>query len=119
MQLTLKNSGSVPLRVSPGFHPYFYRGGQAPTVANVTYKDLAEFAETKFIDGDIQHLAIASRQLTLQSSGLPRYAVWTDQLGDYLCVEPTQSGNAFLEDMSRTDEVQPGSQQVYRFAIVW
>ena len=119
LQLTLKNNGLSPLPVSPGFHPYFYRGGQAPTLAGVTYKDLTEFAEVKFIDGDNQHLAVAGRQLTLQSNGLSRYAVWTDQLGDYLCVEPTQSGNAFLEDITRTDTLQPGGQQVYRFTIAW
>ncbi len=119
LQLTLKNNGLSPLPVSPGFHPYFYRGGRAPTLAGVTYKDLTEFAEVKFIDGDNQHLAVAGRQLTLQSNGLSRYAVWTDQLGDYLCVEPTQSGNAFLEDITRTDTLQPGGQQVYRFTIAW
>ena len=119
LQLTLKNKGTVPLIVSPGFHPYFYRGKQAPTIDGTVHEDLSMFAEVRFIDGISQHIVTAGRHVQLESQGLPRYALWTDQLGDYVCIEPTQSGNAFLEDVSRADTLSSGGKRAYRFTIDW
>ena len=119
LQLTLENKGTVPLIVSPGFHPYFYRGKQAPTIEGTVHEDLSAFSEVRFIDGISQHIVTAGRHIHLESQGLPHYALWTDQLGDYVCVEPTQSGNAFLEDMSRADTLSPSGERVYSLSISW
>lgn len=82
------------------------------------YDDLAEFAEAKFISGHIQHLKLAGRRLLLQSDDLTRVQ-WTDQLGDYFCLEPSQSGFAFDEDISRGDTLASGEEKNYEFTVAW
>ena len=119
MRLTLKNSGTSPLKVSPGFHPYFYTAGKVLTLDGETLADLAEFAGTKFADGSDRQIVIGERQLSLHSDELTTWAEWTDQLGKYFCVEPTQSGNAFLDDMARTDTLAAGETREYLFTIAW
>jgi D-hexose-6-phosphate mutarotase len=119
MVLRFKNTGTSPLNVAPAFHPYWYRGGEMPKVNDVTYDDLAEFSEAKFIDGDAQHLHLAGRELTLRSGELTRWVQWTDQLGDYFCLEPSQSGFAFDEDISRADSLEAGAEKTYSFIVSW
>ncbi len=119
MQLRLKNVGTSPLKVAPAFHPYWYRAGVMPVVNEKTYEDLTEFSEAKFISGSTQRLKLAGRQLLLQSNELTSWVQWTDQLGDYFCLEPSQSGFSFDEDISRADTLEPSSEKVYKFTISW
>lgn len=119
MALTLKNTGSSPLNVSPGFHPYFFTGGKPVSIDSEQFVDLAEFAGTKFVEGTSHELVMNYRHLTLASDTLATWAEWTDGLGDYFCVEPTQNGNAFAEDMIGTDTLTPGEVRSYRCSIVW
>ena len=118
IQLRLKNKGESPLNVAPDFHPYFYRNDQAPVIDGEAIQDLAPLAATEFIDGPT-HQVDFGRGLRLHSSELTHWAVWTDQLGAYLCVEPTQSGNAFADDISRADTLAPGEEKTYNFTIKW
>lgn len=119
MSLTLKNTGESPLKVSPGFHPYFFKGGQVVQLDGVTYMDTTEFAGTEYADGTTRELAVAGRVLTLRSENLPRWALWTDDLADYFCVEPTQGGYAFADDIMRADTLQPGAERRYTLTIQW
>lgn len=119
MVLTLKNMGESPLNVSPGFHPYFFHAGRPITLNDERMIDLAELAGTKFINTKRQSLSIGDRQLTLTSQELKTWAVWTDKLGDYICVEPTQGGNAFAEDIGRADTLVQGEDKRYQFTLSW
>ena len=117
--LTVHNTGEVPLQVSPAFHPYFWHQ-PATDVAVDDEKIIPEdLAGTLFIDGDTHTVQFGPRHLTLRSTNLPRWAEWTDQLGSYVCVEPTQSGYAFAEDMARADEIAPAASREYRYEISW
>lgn len=118
MSLQLKNTGDAPLAVAPGFHPYFSYRGALPIVNNAPTTDLSHFLDTVFIDGNEQSLTVAGRNLTLRSDQLTKWAVWTDQLGGYLCVEPTQLGNAFVYDTS-PPLLEPGQEKTYTFTMHW
>ena len=99
MRLTLQNTGETPLAVAPAFHPYFAlpSSTQQVTVGERVY-ETAKLAGTEFVH-DATHLVVrlGNRSLTLHSTNLPTWAVWTDQLGEYVCVEPTMAGNAFAD----------------------
>ncbi len=118
-QLRLKNGGDLPLKVAPAFHPYWCLDGKAPEVNGVYYDDLAKFSEAQFISGDTVRLKLASRDLVLKSDELNQWAQWTDQLGDYLCIEPSQSGFSFDEDISRADILGAGEELKYSFTVTW
>lgn len=116
--LTLTNEASQPLRVSPAFHPYFAYKGEVE-IDGEKILALDAFQDAVFVDGAKHIVRTGGRLITLMSDSLSRWAQWTDQLGSYICVEPTQSGFAFSEDMSRADELKPGETKVYRFTIGW
>ncbi len=117
--LTIRNTGDVPVAVSPAFHPYFWHQPGTELVVDEERVVPEDLEGTVFIDGDTHHLQLGPRQLTVRSSNLPRWAEWTDQLGSYVCVEPTQSGYAFAEDIARADELAPAEMREYRYEIMW
>ena len=106
------------LLVAPAFHPYFAYDG-VPVLDGQSLSDLAPLAETIFVDGPTRQLATGRRTITLQSEGLPRWAVWTDGLGPYLCIEPTHSGNSFADSPSRTTVLVPGQTARYGVRVGW
>lgn len=118
-QLRLKNTGGSPLKVAPAFHPYWCLGGKAPEVNGIYHDDLAKFSEAQFISGDSVRLKLASREIVMRSGELDQWAQWTDQLGDYLCIEPSQSGFSFDEDISRADILGAGEELNYSFTATW
>lgn len=119
--LTVTNSGANNLRIAPGFHPYFTaRGGHDAIRINDEKQKLDELGETTFIMGERQSLAILGRHITLTSKELTAWAVWTDLLGSYVCVEPTLEGYAFLKSQpSEREMLRPNSTKTYSFTIDW
>lgn len=118
MQLTLVNVGEDELLVAPAFHPYFAYDG-VPVLDGQSLTDLAPLAETIFVDGPTRQLVTGLRTITLQSEGLPRWAVWTDGLGSYLCVEPTHSGNSFADNPAHAATLVPGQMARYGVRVGW
>lgn len=118
MQLTLANVGEDELLVAPAFHPYFVYD-DVPVLDGQPLTDLAPLAETIFVDGPTRQLATGRRTITLQSEGLPRWAVWTDGLGPYLCVEPTHSGNSFADNPAHATALVPGQTARYGVRVEW
>ena len=119
MQLTLHDTGDTPLLVAPAFHPYFAIGTEAPVLDGQTLHDRAPLADTVFVDGARRKLVACDRHITLRSTNLSQWAVWTDQRGPYLCVEPTYRGNVFAEDIAQADSIAPGQQRSYELCIQW
>ena len=118
MQLTLVNVGEDELLVAPAFHPYFAYDG-VPVLDSQPLADLTPLAETIFVDGLTRQLVTGLRTITLQSEGLPRWAVWTDGLGSYLCVEPTHSGNSFADNPAHAATLVPGQMARYGVRVEW
>lgn len=119
MSLTLKNNGESGLKIAPGFHPYFAHSRTLPIVNSMPRPTLDEYAIARFIDGNVQYLTTAGRNLTLRSDQLTRWAVWTDQLGNYICVEPTFRGNAFVDGAVQPQTLGVNQEQSYSFTIDW
>ncbi len=118
--LTVANNGSEPLRVAPGFHPYFALADneQQLTIGGVA-GHIDDFADMVLAPGhDTMALSTAKRTLTLRSKNLPDWAQWSDQLGSYFCLEPTAAGYAF-ENNRAADLLAPGESRAYHFTISW
>jgi D-hexose-6-phosphate mutarotase len=116
--LTLKNTAQHSLRVAPAFHPYFCHKGVVSINAKAV-TNLDEFKEAVFLSGTKQVIHTGSRLVTLQSEQLPLWAQWTDQLANYVCIEPTQSGFSFSEDITRADELETDAERHYTFTVAW
>ena len=118
MQLTLVNVGEDELLVAPAFHPYFAYDG-ALVLDGQPLADLTPLAETIFVNRSTRQLVTGLRTITLQSEELPRWAVWTDRLGPYLCVEPTHSGNSFADNPAHAAALVPGQMARYGVRVGW
>lgn len=99
MTLELRNDGPTPLRVAPGFHPYFASQTSVTElrVDDATY-DVATLGEAQFIAKRGGRILIGDRSCHLESPSLPQWALWTDNPDAYVCVEPTHAGFAFMEN---------------------
>jgi galactose mutarotase-like enzyme len=119
-RLSLTSRGSVPLRVAPGFHPYFaLEPSETAVTVNKEVFKLNEIAGTEYRDADSAELLTAKRRITLTTENLSTWAIWTDQLGNYACVEPTFGGNRFLEPDQPDEQLAPGETKTYSVHLKW
>lgn len=117
--LSVINKGTEPVHIAPGFHPYF-----AIDPKNVYLDDdpvnLNQLIDTKFISGQAHDIETTNRVITVDSEELNHWAVWTDMLDNYLCVEPTLSGYAFTrEPVPENEMLGNRAQGTYSVTISW
>lgn len=121
MTLEVANGGQQPLRVAPAFHPYIAvpRGTKEVMIDDESV-ELDELSEAQFVTAERQGVVTAQRVVTLESKRLTTWARWTDQLGSYVCVEPTLGGFTFLQETPDADELlDVGEVKTYQAVISW
>lgn len=119
-RLSLTNRSSTTLRVAPGFHPYFALESSETTVTvNGELFTLSGIAGTEYRRANSAELVTAKRHVTLTTENLSTWAIWTDQLGNYVCVEPTFGGNRFLEPEQPDEQLAPSETETYSVRIAW
>ncbi len=119
-ELVVKNRGKISVRLAPAFHPYFQlEEPETAIMVNEKVYDLTELVNTEFVEADEIRLRSAGRELSLVQHGLPVWAIWTDRLSEYVCVEPTFGGYRFLEQSSDDEQLQPNAKRIYGFSINW
>ncbi len=120
MELSLHNDGVCDLRVASAFHPYFATNRAATVGLDDETLAVDDFQETKFFEASRKVLEINRRTLTLSSEELNTWAVWSDRLGEYFCVEPTLGGNRFLNQVPEEDELLASNAHAsYGLTISW
>lgn len=120
MTLQCHNESETPLRVAPGFHPYFtsHEADATASVAGEVYT-AAELQATQYRAFGERPVTVAvdNQVLTLRSRELPVYAIWSAQTDRYICVEPTAGGNRFLADAEDGEWVAPGERRSYQCEV--
>jgi galactose mutarotase-like enzyme len=117
--LDVSNDGDHDLRIAPAFHPYFATNEQ-PVTINGEDQPFDELADVVFTEGSEQIIELGGRTITCEASGLPIWAKWTDQLGPYVCVEPSLAGFSFLNDAPTPEELlKPGETKTFSFTMTW
>lgn len=116
--LEATNNGDMPLRVAPAFHPYFYAQGNEVMINGAPIKK-ADLVDTVFEQGDEQTVMQGNRLLTLTADNLPLWALWTDELGQYVCIEPTFDGYAFLKKASDGEMLAHDMSKTYQMTLAW
>jgi len=117
MELSLHNFGESELRVAPGFHPYFMAEPTDPVSINGVLQNRAELNPAIMLEEQPTHVQIGSTALTLYSENLPKWVAWTDQLGEYVCLEPTFAGASFEHPVDPTELLAPGKSSSYALSI--
>jgi galactose mutarotase-like enzyme len=108
------------LRVAPGFHPYFaVEPSETSVKVNDRAYELNTLAGTEFMVADTARLRTSTRDISITQENLTTWAIWTDKLGNYVCVEPTFCGNRFLGDERPDELLAPGETKQYSITISW
>lgn len=119
-RLELTNRSSEPMRVAPGFHPYFALGSSEKKVwVNNERYELDNLEGTEYEVATKAELRTQKHVLTLLQENLTTWAIWTDQLGPYVCVEPTFGGNRFLEPKKPDEQLASEEKKTYSLWIEW
>jgi D-hexose-6-phosphate mutarotase len=117
--LDVANDSDHEVRIAPAFHPYFATL-EGTVKVNGEEQNLSELHEAIFIQGGHQELEAADRFVTLESKELTTWVKWTDELGPYICVEPSLAGFAFEnETASENEMLVAGSTKSYTFTMSW
>lgn len=117
--LDLTNDGDRDLRIAPAFHPYFATG-EGVVKMNGEDQSLDELSEAVFVEGKEQEIEIDDHVISCESPQLTKWAKWTDQLGPYVCLEPTLAGFSFLNDTPMAVELlKPGETKMFNFTMTW
>lgn len=121
MTLKLTNSGLESLHVAPGFHPYFALAlGEEQVMVDDESYSLSELSGTIFLQGETKQLSTKLRTLSLSATNLSTWALWTDNLGRYVCLEPTFAGNSFADDNPEEEELlRAGLSKSYELQVKW
>ncbi len=121
MTLKVTNNGNESLRLAPGFHPYFsLKEGEGQVHVNDQTYDVQDLADTEFFTSDSATLRLDRRTITIRSADLTTWALWSDQLGNYVCCEPTLGGYLFENDEPQASELlAPGESRTYQASISW
>lgn len=123
--LTLRNIGTEPCVVNPAFHPYFpipsgATAEQAEVVVdNQVYRlDADALAATRKVDSvePVAVLKTTDGLWTVSGEGLPLFAIWSESLEDFICVEPTESG--YLTD-NAPRQLLPGDSTCVSMTILY
>lgn len=97
IRLKAHNKSSEPVRIEPGFHPYFStRGGSV--WSGMEPVKLEKLGDPLFLDKTPATVNIGGISYKVCSKGLPLWVLWTDLPLKYVCLEPTSSGFGFLQE---------------------
>ena len=121
MTLEVANGGQEKMRVAPAFHPYVAlpRGTEMITVDEDKI-ELEDLHEVRFTKADRLRLQTSQRTIIMESKWLTTWGQWTDQLGSYVCAEPSLDGFTFLNETPQPEELLgAGEVKTYRAAISW
>lgn len=121
MTLLVENAGAENLSIAPAFHPYIALHDDTAPKLNGQLLQLADYGVAQYVEDMQQIVMTARRELTLTSTHLPLWAIWTDQLGPYVCVEPNHSGDSFDETATAgvPETLLAGRMQEYALSITW
>lgn len=107
--LKVYNRSDGDVYLAPGFHPYFYCKDLDFDIEDFSYsKDKLE--DTMFLEADRVKFTVNGKTYAISGDNIGVFAIWTDFMGDYICIEPTYKGVAFVEDkkdiykLSRNEE---------------
>lgn len=114
-RLSAHNRGKTPVRIAPGFHPYFYAADSEFTLGTWKY-DACNLNDVRFAAA-AEKAAVGRLDLAISQKNLPVFALWSDRADDYICIEPTAAGDAFLLPAGADQNLLPGEKKQYELCI--
>lgn len=114
--LKVENNGEKPFTISPAFHPYFEFTSQEEVLIDGKPVEFNEELDNSLFEGNIKKLETGRFNISFEEERMPKYVVWSDQIDNYICVEPTNNHKA-LDDDKELVEVKAHDQEEFKFVI--
>lgn len=100
LKLNIENNSNEEKLIAPGFHPYFYADHRPVIIDGESIKK-DELPNSIYNDRKDQAFIANGNNIEIRGiENINQYVYWSDYKGDYICIEPTYSGNAF-EDLTK------------------
>ncbi len=118
-KLEMLNRGRDELEVAPGFHPYFaIDQTEQGIVVDEEWHELASLAGTVFKER-VRKVDFKNHTIHFETYNINRFAIWTDQLGEYVCVEPTYAANSFSAHPEQNMKLKSGESVSFSYTVHW
>lgn len=96
VKLTLKNTSNNNFLVAPGFHPYFYYDNSFfIDGVDLNHDDLRK---TIFVKSNEINFRTGENEVKILTDNFNVFAIWSDFIENYICIEPTFNGNSFTKE---------------------
>lgn len=96
VKLTLKNTSNNNFLVAPGFHPYFYYDNNFfIDGVDLNHDDLRK---TIFVKSNEINFRTGENEVKILTDNFNVFAIWSDFIENYICIEPTFNGNSFTKE---------------------
>ena len=119
MKLSLVNRGSTCLPIAPGFHPYIYSENSYIKVEGNEFTK-EELIDTVFLKRNELKFETNKFKFEYECKNVNTFAVWTDFMDDYICVEPTYNGPSFKNNSSsKPYELKPNESFELEAVLKW
>ena len=119
MSLSVRNTGAGQLQIAPAFHPYFATGNDSSVDIDDKIHLLDQLDPMSLLP-DVQHITINKRTIRLHSSDATEWAIWSDRLAPYVCVEPTVAGESFIAlEQPANSVLRAGETKTLSLTISW
>jgi D-hexose-6-phosphate mutarotase len=116
LQLTVTNLGSKAIEISPGFHPYFQINEKQIAINGIN-TSVDDYSEAIIMKDAPQEIRIDKFHLTIAATNIDQWVLWSDGLDNYFCIEPTQSGFSFQNDITEAVLLQPDKEWQSSFTV--
>lgn len=119
MKLSLVNKGDNLLPIAPGFHPYLYSEKGYVKVEGTEYTK-EELLNTVFLEANTLKFETSKYKFEYKCKNVNTFAIWTDFMDDYICVEPTYNGASFKDNSdSKPYELKPNETFELEAELTW
>ncbi len=120
-ELFVENTGGVPFRIAPGFHPYFaVKEGDTAVLVNDRTLELNDMDPVQFEVADMMIVKTSTHTIRITQENLNTWALWTDMLSNYVCVEPTLGGFIFEKpNFEGSKLITTDRSRKYSMTITW
>lgn len=106
IDLKIENKSDKDLPIAPGFHPYFY------VDKDFKIKDLnlekINLEDTYFLKEKKAYLESKYFNIFIENENFKEFAIWTDYMGEYLCLEPCLNGPSFTKKINNPYILEKG-----------
>lgn len=115
--IEVENKGEDKFTISPAFHPYFEFTTKEELFIDDKSVEFNKELDESIFEGNIENVKTGRFDITFEEERMPKYVVWSDQIDNYICIEPTNNHKA-LADGEELVVVEPNTKEIFKFEIV-